>query len=184
MQVAWPVASQESRQLPVGFLLCFVVVFFSPFCCLGLFVGFLVSWFVGPPSLRFARLFRFYLTFLAFAPLIGRKYQKWQCMTTMFIMIIMLPHDHPHDPECHDQECLGPMSMAMLRIRTLMSSMPFVPLSVPPSSVRSNVCLSKPSTGTAPKRVIDRSIDIAKKNKETRKSQAKRQIVSRLNLGN
>lgn len=106
MQVAWPVASQESRQLPVGFFLCFVVVFLSPFCCLGLFVGFLVCWFVGPPSLRFARLFRFYLTFLAFAPLIGRKYQKWQCMTTMFIMIIMLPHDHPHDPECHDQECL------------------------------------------------------------------------------
>lgn len=127
----------------MGFLLCFVVVFFSPFCCLGLFVGFLVSWFVGPPSLRFARLFRFYLTFLAFAPLIGRKYQKWQCMTTMFIMIIMLPHDHPHDPECHDQECLGPMSKAMLRIRTLMSSMPFVPLSFPPPrSVRTCVCPS------------------------------------------
>lgn len=155
MQVAWPV---PGREVASGFLalLCFAL-----FCLVRVLLAVEFVGFVGPPSLRFVRLFRFYLTFLAFAPLIGRKYQKWQCMTTMFIMIIMLPHDHPHDR--HDQHCplppslLWAMSMAMVRIRTLMSGMPFVRC----PSLALFDCLPMPSAGTAPKRDIDRSIDIA-----------------------
>lgn len=68
------------------------------------------------------------------------------------------------------------MSMAMVRIRTLMSGMPFVRcLSHSPFD-----CLPIPSSGTAPKRVFDRSIDryCPKWKKKPKKKKLSRQTTN------